>query len=130
VPIESSNILPPGTLATQHRHDPASAGRVADVSGASARAPGTAGEPGPRARAPASPDPRELAEAAAKINRRLEDSGASIEFAVDPATRRVVARIVDKQTREVIRQIPSETSLTVAAVLDKLMPGVLLQEQA
>lgn len=57
------------------------------------------------------PAARALAEAG------LLEVGADNEmtFALDRDTRRTVVRIVDRQTREVIRQIPSEEILRMAA---------------
>jgi hypothetical protein len=41
--------------------------------------------------------------------------GNEMTFALDRETRRTVVRIVDRETKEVIRQIPSEEILRMAA---------------
>lgn len=119
---------PPGTTKSQ---DPAGTGRVPAILGAGAgRASATGGDtPAPGAPAPLQ-DLERAREVAAEANRRLARTGAQVEFSIDDATRRVVARIVDRHTREVIRQVPSETVLAIAEALDKVLPGVAVDEQA
>ncbi len=54
---------------------------------------------------------KELAKAGNKI---LENVQRNLEFKVDDATKRVVMTIVDKESGEVIRQLPSEEALALA----------------
>ncbi|MEW6263532.1 MAG: flagellar protein FlaG [Thermodesulfobacteriota bacterium] len=49
----------------------------------------------------------------------------SLSFAVDKATGRTIIKIVDAQTEEVVRQLPPEEILRLAASLEK-MAGALL----
>jgi len=69
-------------------------------------------------------------QAVEKINEAIKSMGASsnLEFSMDDETETVVVRVVDKQTNEVIRQIPSEEVLQIAKALDKLQ-GLLVQEK-
>lgn len=67
---------------------------------------------------------RALAGAVAAIN----ESGAfgpqrELSFLVDPASRRLVVRIVDVGSREVVSQIPSEEVLEMQSQLAKLGSG-------
>jgi len=63
-----------------------------------------------------------FAEALAAMNR-------SIEFQVDPDTRQIVVRLIDTQSNEVLRQIPSQEMLEIAKSIDHLQ-GVLLRNRA
>jgi uncharacterized FlaG/YvyC family protein len=45
----------------------------------------------------------------------------SARFEVDPVARRVVLKVLDDRTGEVIRQVPPEESLAVAKVLEQLI---------
>ncbi len=54
---------------------------------------------------------KELAKAGNKI---LENVQRNLEFKVDDATKQVVMTIVDKESGEVIRQLPSEEALELA----------------
>ena len=53
----------------------------------------------------------------------------SLQFSIDETNGRTVIKVVDKNTQEVIRQIPEEQVLELAARLDK-HAGVLLKDEA
>lgn len=103
------------------------------------RVPGTATEPPrvPRAVAalvPAqsnspAPDPGRVLRVVAAINRALEAASRGVEFSVDPDTHRTIIRIRDLQTKEVIRQIPSEEALVIARAIEKFQ-GLILRDKA
>ncbi|GAB3391108.1 flagellar protein FlaG [Azotobacter armeniacus] len=69
----------------------------------------------------------ELVEPVQRINEVLSSYG--VEFHLKEPGPRVVAEIVDRESGEVIRQIPSEEVLRVAESLEQLR-GILLREQA
>lgn len=52
-----------------------------------------------------------------------------INFTVDDASGMQVVKIVDSQSKQVIRQIPSEEAIQIAQALDKLQ-GLFVKEQA
>ena len=52
-----------------------------------------------------------------------------VEFSLDADTGRVVVKIIDSATQEVVRQIPMEEMLALAQALDKFQ-GLLLQTKA
>jgi len=54
---------------------------------------------------------------------------ASLEFSVDDESGRTVVKVLDSQTNEVIRQIPSEEMLAIARNLDRI-EGLLLRQTA
>ena len=68
-------------------------------------------------------------QAAQKINEALQTVSQKLEFSVDKDTEAVVVKVMDKETGEVIRQIPSEELLKIAKALDKLQ-GLLVKDQA
>jgi flagellar protein FlaG len=58
------------------------------------------------------------AQAVAAVNSaQLFGQNNELTFAVDRATKRTVVRLVDKNTGDVIRQVPSETILRLAEAL-------------
>ena len=73
------------------------------------------------------PDFAELRGAAARVNEAMKAYG--LEFNVSDTGSRVVTRIVDRESGELIRQIPDEAVLHVAKRLDEVV-GVLLEERA
>lgn len=66
---------------------------------------------------------------ASQINEFIKSSSSSLQFMVDDDTSKVVVRIVDLHTNEVIRQIPSEEMLAISRSLDQ-MSGLLIQQKA
>ena len=76
------------------------------------------------------PVSRSDAEQATKtINKFMESASKNLEFSVDDDLDKVVVKIVDRTTRDVIRQIPTEEALSISKSLDKLQ-GLLLNEEA
>ena len=72
---------------------------------------------------------QKIEEAVNQMNRQIQEVSREIHFSVDKSTDRVVIRVIDRQTNELIRQIPSEEMLNLAEHLGKLK-GVLLKEKA
>ncbi|MFW9606789.1 MAG: flagellar protein FlaG [Pseudomonas sp.] len=62
-----------------------------------------------------------------RINESMSNTG--VEFQVAEPGKRLVTRVVDRESGEVIRQFPSEEVLRIAENLEK-MSGRLLQEKA
>lgn len=52
-----------------------------------------------------------------------------IQFSLDEDLSRMVVKVIDKSTKDVIRQIPSEEMLEIAKALERLQ-GLLVKEQA
>jgi flagellar protein FlaG len=64
-----------------------------------------------------------MAQAVTAVNSaRLFGQDNELTFAMDRGTKRMVIRLVDQKTGEVIRQVPSETVLRLAEALQK--PGI------
>lgn len=74
-------------------------------------------------------DPERVAQAVAAINRALAAHSRGVEFSVDPDTHQTVVRILDLQTKEVIRQMPSEDALAIARSIESVQ-GVILRQKA
>ncbi len=68
-------------------------------------------------------------QAVEKINNAVRTFSQKLEFSVDKETDAFVVQVVDKETKEVLRQIPSEEVLNIAKALDKLQ-GLLIKDQA
>lgn len=71
----------------------------------------------------------QVKQAAAAINTAIQSLSRGLQFSVDEDTHKTVVRVVDTQTNEVIRQMPSEEALAIAKALDKLQ-GLLLRQKA
>ncbi|OIQ85407.1 flagellar protein FlaG [mine drainage metagenome] len=78
---------------------------------------------------PAKIDTAAVQESAGKINNFMEQVGSTVKFSVDAKTGMRVVSVVDTQTNDVIRQMPSQEMLNIAKALDKLQ-GLLIKEKA
>jgi flagellar protein FlaG len=85
------------------------------VSAERAAASGNALPPGGENPPPAAA--ADLSRAVAALNRFLADSQRSFRFQVDEATGSTIVRIVNPETGELVRQIPSEDVLAAAHAL-------------
>lgn len=73
----------------------------------------------------------EVRRAMAEANRQLVQKGRELTFEFDEDAQRVIVRLVDTRTREVLRQIPSEEALAIARALrDDMAAGALLRADA
>ena len=82
---------------------------------ASVQRPGPAAAPTPQADVERSAQNRQLIQAVKAVNgAELFGSGSELTFSVDRLTQRSVIRLVNRETRDVIRQIPPEYLLRMA----------------
>ena len=68
----------------------------------------------------------------ARLNDYVQSMHRRLEFSVDDTTNRTVVSVIDKDTQEVIRQIPSETALKLAQKLSSIQDpaGLLFEDRA
>ena len=79
---------------------------------------------------PNSESSRDQLNAAVKATQEFVGSiNSSLEFSVDDDTGTSVVKIVDKETKELIRQIPSAEMLSIAKALDTIK-GILFHQKA
>lgn len=74
-------------------------------------------------------DEDELTKAVDEMNERSELLRRNLQFSVDDESGRMVIKVVDSQTDEVIRQIPKEEMLEIARSLEKA-EGLLFRAKA
>lgn len=55
------------------------------------------------------------------VNKSLASAGSSLQFSIDRETNNSVVTMVDGDTGEVIRQIPSEEALAIARSIDQML---------
>ena len=85
----------------------------------------------------AEPTSEEVRVVVEKLNRQIQSLQRELSFSVDEDSGRTVVRVLDSQTNEVVRQIPSEEVLKLARQLDIILSeanqqvsGILVEEQA
>jgi flagellar protein FlaG len=114
---------------------PASAASSANAVGAAnATAAATNGRPVPPPASKATlVDPREmqkkLDEAVKRLNEQMQDNRRQLGFSVDDRLNRQIVRVTNKETGELVRQIPSEVVIRVANSIESLK-GVLFDKES
>jgi len=71
-----------------------------------------------------------LKEAVSKLNDYVQNVQRNLSFRVDKDSGQTVVKVYDAQTNEVIRQIPSEETLKLAASIDEQLNHFFVQENA
>ena len=64
------------------------------------------------------------------MNKTMQQNNSSLEFSVDGNSERVLVKLIDTSTGEVIRQIPSKEILAIAQSIKQMQQGLLLDKQA
>lgn len=77
----------------------------------------------------AAPKLEEVKSAVEKINKAVQSFDRNLQFSVDSDTKMNIVKVIDTQTKDVIRQFPSEEALKIAQALDKLQ-GLLVRDKA
>jgi len=78
----------------------------------------------------ARPDQETVNRVVARIRDVLQSSDQSLEIEVDPDLHRVVVKIINRDTNEVIRQIPIKEALELEKRLSDHQKGLLIEEHA
>ena len=76
------------------------------------------------------PAPQQIQQALQTINRALQTSNSNLEFRIDQSTHRTVVRVIDGESGELIRQIPSDAALAIAESIGEFQKGLLLRQKA
>jgi flagellar protein FlaG len=75
------------------------------------------------------PSMNQVNEAVKQINNTLKNMSQNLEFSVDSDANRTIVKVVDQQTKDVIRQIPTAEALEIAKALDRVQ-GLLIRQEA
>lgn len=75
------------------------------------------------------PSTDQVNEAVKQLNNAMKTMSQGLEFSVDQDAHKVVVKVVDQQTKEVLRQVPSEEALEIAKALDRVQ-GLLIRQKA
>ncbi|MCG2578870.1 flagellar protein FlaG [Dechloromonas sp. XY25] len=70
-----------------------------------------------------------LKDAVERLNKFIGGANDQIQFTVDKDTDLTVVKIIDRETKQLIRQFPSAEAVQIAKVLDRLQ-GLLIRDKA
>lgn len=72
---------------------------------------------------------KDLQDAVKSMNDFVGTINNSLKFSVDDETGKTIVKVMDIETKEVIKQIPSEEMIAIAKAVDQLK-GLLVQQKA
>jgi flagellar protein FlaG len=75
------------------------------------------------------PTKEEVREAVKEIRQNVGGNSTNLQFTVDEASGRTIVSVIDSETRQVVRQIPSEEIMRMARAMDR-MQGLLFNGKA
>ena len=99
---------------------------------ASALPPGRTGQverTKPQAEKTAAEREIDVSQAAQRVEKFVQTMSSDLQFSIDASSGDTVVRVIDRATKEVIRQIPSEEMLVIARALER-MQGLLIRQKA
>ncbi|MCC7310418.1 MAG: flagellar protein FlaG [Sulfuritalea sp.] len=86
--------------------------------------------PGQSGQVQAVPERANVEEAVAKVKVQIQAiSSNSLDFSIDENSGKTIVRVTDRESGELIRQIPSQEMLEIARSLDRLQ-GILVKQKA
>ncbi|MDM7322991.1 MAG: flagellar protein FlaG [Gammaproteobacteria bacterium] len=136
VSVARAQMASDGNSGTAFRTEPGTSARAAAVSGLASGEPSSAARPkDPFQSDPqgAQPDAKELDQAVTRAKEYIQSVRRDLNLSYDEETGLLVIKVVDKDTEEVVRQIPPEEILAFIHNMLKLTgerEGVLLKEKA
>ena len=75
------------------------------------------------------PSAGELQKALEEVEKAVAPMAQSLQFSLDKDSGKTVVKVMDTDTNEVIRQIPTEEVLAISKAVDRLK-GLLIKQQA
>jgi len=78
---------------------------------------------------PSTPSIEQVKQAVQQLNQSFSQNDQGVQFSIDQTSNRVVVKVMDEKTHEVLRQIPSEELLELSRALDQKL-GKLIHQQA
>jgi len=64
------------------------------------------------------------------MNKAIQQGNSNLEFTIDKGSERILVKLIDTSTGDVIRQIPSEEALAIAQSIEQMQQGLLLNKNA
>ena len=74
-------------------------------------------------------DPQALESAVKDLEKNVQNLQRSLQFSVDEASGRTIIKVIDKETDEVIRQIPPAEVIAIARRIEDAI-GLFVQDEA
>lgn len=126
----SSGSPPPVSAETRAAASAESASQTGFVNAPTSPAAG--GQPSAASATPvhATPTSEELGQIVSKLQDHVSATSADLQFSVDHDTGKSVVKVLEKATKTVIWQFPSEEALQVSKDIERFQKGFMVNKQA
>ena len=84
----------------------------------------------PKSKDQLSDSAEKLDKAISRINEFVQNIQRDLQFSIDDESGKTVIKVIDSESKEVIRQIPEEVLLEVARSIEESLEGALLEVKA
>lgn len=84
----------------------------------------------PNSQSGPAPTRQQLTETVQDLNQSLREYNTRLQFEIDDQSQQMVVQIVDRETKEVIRQIPSEKALALAKFFKEMEDNQLTERSS
>lgn len=78
----------------------------------------------------AQPSKAQLQSALDKINQTMLQTNTGVEFSIDTSSKATLIKVVDTQTGQMIKQIPSKEVIAVSEAIGQYQQGLLVKHKA
>jgi flagellar protein FlaG len=78
----------------------------------------------------AQPTGSQLQSAVDKLNQAMQQTNTGVQFSIDQNTKSTLIKVVDTQTGETIKQIPSKEVIAVSEAIGQYQQGLLVKQKA
>lgn len=126
----SSNSISIVNLATPRTLETRAPGRSPAAGETQAEKTSATGNGLPTSREAGAADEQRLADAISELNGFVQNIQRNLEFTVDDESGRTVIKVIDSESKEIIRQIPPEEVVQLARVLEYAKDGTILNARA
>ncbi len=72
----------------------------------------------------------QLKTAVSKLNDYVQNVQRTLSFSIDKGSGDTVVKVFDTETKELVRQIPAEATLKMAAAIDEQLTSLSIQDRA
>lgn len=76
------------------------------------------------------PSMAELKSAVIAINQGMQQANLNLQFSIDIDSKRIVVKMVDTSTGELIRQYPTKATMAISNGIEQFQQGLLLKREA
>ena len=75
------------------------------------------------------PSLEQIQQATKQVQEMVQSKASNLTFSVDQGSGKTIVKLMDTQTGEILRQIPSEEMIVLSQAIDK-MQGLLIRQKA